>query len=270
MWERIKFFYKNIPATEGSLFYTGEEAPGHPVANLVDWSEATLWRGTTKRPLYLYCEVAGDVTVDYLILYGHNLKSAGTAGVVLQKGVEARADGTHVGDGSAVGNGTGGYADIHGMVVPPDDSTPVLAEFTATTGRWFRVKMDGHGYPVQARLLSFGQSTPLAYATSSFDPHHEEVKAERVVSRTGYLLGIHRRHTERRLDVSFDHMDAALYDKLREWWQSHGLKNLFVGWNTEDNPEDVYLMRPEPTFNAPFRDGGLYRSIRLSFRGRRG
>ena len=270
MWEKIKFFYENIAALTDSLFYASGEEGGYPAGNLVDWSEATLWRGTTERPLYLYCEAAGDETVDYLILYGHNLKSAGTAGAVLQKGVQAIADGTYLADGSTVANGTGGYTDIHGMVVPPDDATPVLVEFTATTGRYFRVKIDGHGQAPRARLLSFGEKTTLSYATASFDPHHEEVRAERVVSRTGYLLGIHERYTERRLDISFDYMDAALFATLREWWQGHGLKNLFIGWNTADNPEDVYLMRPEPTFNAPFRDGGLYRSMKLSFRGRRG
>ncbi len=268
MWDRIKLFYKNIPATEGSLLYTGEEASGYPVANLVDWSEATLWRGTTERPLYIYCEAAQSMTADYLILYGHNLKSAGSASVVLQKGVQATADGTYLADGSAVANGTGGYTDLHTPVTPQDDGTPVLAEFNATSGKYFRLKIDGHSQPPQADLLSFGEKTTLGYATGGFDPYEEKIEASRVVSRTGYLLGIYERYRERRLKLTFDYMDETTYQSIREWWKNHGLKNLFVGWNTGDHPEDVYLMRPEQELSAPFIEGGLYRRVTLSFRGR--
>ena len=271
MWDRIKLYWHNVCSLAGSVFFSTAGDEGYPSAHLIDWQETTLWQASLSggSTLCFYVECPQDVRVDYLIIYGHNFKSAGVSSVVVERGQPAIGDGSFVGDGSVVGNGTGGYVSLHSPVSVPPDGVPLLVEFGATVGRCFRVKVEGQSLGVlRAALLSLGSATPLGYATGGFDPYDERIEASQVVSRRGYLLGIYERYRERRLKLTFDYMDETTYQSIREWWQSHGLKPLFVGWNPSEKPEDVYLVRPDVELSAPFTEGGLYRRVTLGFRGR--
>ena len=139
----------------------------------------------------------------------------------------------------------------------------------ALSRRHWRLKMAGHTAPPRMGICIWGDKTVLDYASTSFDPHGEAVQASVNVSNAGYVLGVHERYRERRISLSFRGADQALYEKVRSWWEVSGLKNFFMGWERANNPDEVFLVYPEKTFNNPLRDGGLYRDINIRLKGRK-
>ena len=105
--------------------------------------------------------------------------------------------------------------------------------------------------------------------TGSFDPDGEEKAANINLSYSGYVTGIHERYSERRLTVNFEAGDPVLYQKVKAWWEGSGLKNFFVGWETVNRPNEVYLMRPGSSFINGFTNGGAYRNISIKLSGRK-
>jgi hypothetical protein len=120
-----------------------------------------------------------------------------------------------------------------------------------------------------AALALWGDKTELDYATSAFDPYEQDKKAKVNLSYGGYVTGVHTDYTERHMRLAFRGADTDLYDKVKDWWETHGVKNLFVGWETANNPDEVWLMRPETKFSNPFNQTGLYRDVTLNLTGRK-
>jgi hypothetical protein len=118
-------------------------------------------------------------------------------------------------------------------------------------------------------ICIWGDKTELDYATASYDPYAQNVKANVGLSQGGYVTGIHEKYTERSLALRFADADSTLYDKVKSWWDTSGLKNFFVAWETANNPTDVFLMRPDPKFNNPLTNGGAYRNITINLKGRK-
>jgi hypothetical protein len=136
--------------------------------------------------------------------------------------------------------------------------------------RYWRLKIAGFGSaPPEMAICVWGDKTELDYATASFDPYEQEEKAKVNLSYGGYVTGVHKQYTERRLNLRIDDADSVLYGKVKTWWETHGLKNLFVAWETANNPSDVWLMRQSPKFRNPFNRTGLYRDINIQLTGRK-
>ena len=89
------------------------------------------------------------------------------------------------------------------------------------------------------------------------------------LSNGGYLAGAHAKYIERSMTIRFDDADAALYGKVKEWWEGSGTRNFFVAWENSGHPEDVFLMRPEPRFSNPLKSGGAARDIVIALTGRK-
>jgi len=106
-------------------------------------------------------------------------------------------------------------------------------------------------------------------AKSSFDPYAQKVIEKVSKSYGGYTTGIHTQYTERSLQLRFADSDDVLYQKVKNWFETHGTKNLFVAWDTTNSPGDIFLMRPSGRFRNSFNQTGLYRNISISLRGRR-
>lgn len=100
-------------------------------------------------------------------------------------------------------------------------------------------------------------------------PYEQNVKASVGLSQGGYVTGVHVEYTERSLSLVIEDADAALYAKVKDWWDRSGLKNFFVAWDTTNSPNDVWFMRPDTKFSNPFKAGGLYRDITINLRGRK-
>ncbi len=188
---------------------------------------------------------------DYLAIAGHNLRSIG-ASVRLQW--------------SDDGVTYSGYSQDY-----PSSDGVYLKEFAgAGNHKYWRLRIDGAiSAPPKMAICIWGMKTSLDFARASFDPNAEEVKANINIGDTGYLLGIHKRFTERSMKLVFKNASQTLYDKVKDWWNTSGLKNFFVAWEHGNNPNDVFLMRPDTKFNNPLVKRGLYRDITINLKGRK-
>ncbi len=135
--------------------------------------------------------------------------------------------------------------------------------------RHWRLRMTGHKSAPYMSICIWGDKTVLDYASASFDPHGQTMQASVNISNTGYLMGVHERYAERSMSLVFRGADAALYGKVSAWWERSGLGNFFVAWERGNNPDDVFLMHPEPRFANPLREGGAYRDINIKLKGRK-
>ena len=258
-WAKIKFFYDTMLGLAGSSLTATSTATGdYNVAYLYNMLETNMWKAAnTTTPMYVtYIAVlpANQKAADYLAILGHNLFSAG-ATIVLQYSTDNFVTDTN---------------DAFTAFAPTAD-TVILKEFTAPATKWYwRLKITGTlSVAPYMTLCIWGLKTELDYATASFDPYEQEAKANVNLSQGGYVTGVHTQYAERALQLRFDDADATLYGKIKTWWDTSGLKNFFVAWDTANNPTDVYLMRPDAMFSNPLVMGGLYRSVSVNLKGRK-
>ena len=229
----------------------------YSTAYLYNWLEVNMWKAAnTTVPMYItYDAGAGNTKqADYFAILGHNLNAIG-ATVALQYSTDNFA------------------ADINDAFTAfaPTVGTVLFREFTSPGAkRYWRLKITGtlSAAPYMT-LCVWGLTVELDYATASFDPYHQEVKATTNITHGGYVAGIHIQYTERKLDLKFSDADTTLYGKIKAWWDAHGLKNLFIAWETTNSPNDVYLMRPDTRFSNPLKNGGAYRDISIQLKGRK-
>lgn len=257
-WAKIKFYYDTMLGSIGSTLVATSTASGdYAVAYIYNWLETNMWKAAnTTTPMYLtYDAGAGNTkTADYLAILGHNLNTIG-ATITLQYSTDNFA------------------ADVNDAFTgeAPTSDNVYLKEFTEPAAkRYWRLKITGTlSVAPYLTLCVWGSKTELDWATASFDPYEQEVKAVMGLSYGGYVTGIHTQYTERKLSLKFDDADSTLYNKVKTWWDTQGLKNFFVAWDRTNNPSDVYLMRAEEKFNNPFNATGLYRDISISLTGRK-
>ncbi|MBI5599651.1 MAG: hypothetical protein HY890_07945, partial [Deltaproteobacteria bacterium] len=226
-------------------------------AYIYNWLETNMWKAAnTTTPMYLtYNAGSGNTkTADFLAIIGHNLNTIG-ATIVLQYSIDNFA--------SDINDAFTGFA--------PSSDNALLKEFTSPAAkRYWRLKITGTlSAAPYLTLCVWGNKTELDYASASFDPYEQEIKAVVGMSQGGYVAGIHTQYTERSLDLKFEDADSTLYNKVKAWWDVQGLKNFFVAWDTANNPGDIFLMRPDPKFSNPFKLGGAYRDITISLKGRK-
>ena len=257
LWAKIKFFFQTMLGSAGSTLTATSTASGYAVNNIYDMLETTLWKAAnTTTPMYLtYDAGSGNTkTADYIAILGHNLYTAG-ATIDLQYSTDNFA------------------ADITSAFTAfaPTADTVILKEFTNPGAkRYWRLKITGTLLAAPSiSTLIWGNKTELDYASASFDPYEQEVKAAVNMSQGGYVTGIHTQYSERSLSLRFDDVDAALYLKFKDWWDSSGLKNFFVAWDTTNSPNDVWFMRPDTKFSNPFKAGGIYRDVTVNLKGRK-
>ena len=260
-WAKFKLFWDTMLGSTGStLAATSTEGTGdYDVDYLYNMLETNYWQAEDTAiadPQYItYDAGAGNTKdADYLVILGHNLNTAGVT-VTLQWSTDNFA------------------ADINdaftGELVGAD--TVYLKEFTSVGAkRYWRVKLAGHGSTAPyMKLCIWGLTTELHYASASFDPYSQSAKVNMGVSQGGYVTGVHTKYYERSLNLRMADSDDTLYQKVKTWWDTSGLKNVFVAWDTTNNSGDVWLMRPSTKFNSPFNQTGVYRDISITFTGRR-
>ena len=253
-WSKVKLFYSNVLA---NLVAT-TTAIGYDVANLLDWKEGSWWLAlNTTVPMYIYPSTGpgggSALTADYLFIYGHNLGTIG-ATVTLQYSTMGAWGGEEVNITSHVFTNDKGFAKV----------------FTSATKDFWRLRISGtlSAAPYMA-ICVWGEFTELSYCSSSFDPHAEAVKANINITQGGVVSGIHIKYSERQTRLSFNDSDDTLYQKVKTFWEDHGLKNFGLGWETTEHSDDVFLMRRDVNFNNPFTKKGSRRNITLNLKGRK-
>lgn len=257
-WAKVRIYYETMLGSTGSTFTATSTASGdYSATYLFNMLEINSWKAAnTTTPMYLTYDagVGNTKTADYLIILGHNLNTI-AATVTLQYSTDNFA------------------ADVNDAFTgeAPSADTVYMKEFTSPAAkRYWRLKITGtlSAAPYMALCL-WGNKTELDYASASFDPHGQEVKANVNLSYGGYVTGIHTMYAERSLSLKFEDVGAALYDKFKTWWEVSGLKNFFIAWDRTNSPADVFLMRPEQRFENHLAIGGAYRSVSLSLKGRK-
>jgi len=257
-WEQIKFYWQTMLSDGGSAstLTATSTLSGTDVNNIYNMLEGDRWEATdaTSPQDIIYYTGGTPVAADYLVISGHNLSTAGGAATLQYSDTGAWA-------GEEVNAGI--------IASFADDKTKLL-EFTNTgTHNYWKLSLTGHSVAPKMAIAIWGLKTTLDYARASFDPHAEDVKANINVSTTGYLLGIHRQFSERSMSLSFPDSDSTLYTTVKAWWDGSGLNNFFVAWEHANNPNDVFLMRPDPKFNNPLTNGGAFRDITIKLKGRK-
>ena len=175
---------------------------------------------------------------DYLIIYKHNLYTAGVT-VTLQYSTD-NFD-TDVNDAFV------GVAATSDTLFFKDFNDPGAY-------RYWRVKIAGHGATAPyMSICVWGQETEIDYVTAAMDPDADDIKANINITVGGNPAGIHEKYANRQFTLTFDGSDTTVYTKLRAWRNSHGLRQFFVGWEIGNNPDDIWLMRPaKGAFSAPW------------------
>lgn len=253
-WAKIKFYWKTMLGSEGSLLDASSSFEGTSVANIHNMLETNLWQpAQSQGPHYITFDSGGGNAhpADYLAVSGHNLSTAGAL-VTLQ----------YSSDGAS-------YLDAFTPFTPASDMTFVKEFANPGDFRFWRLKLEGTSIAPYIYISAWGEKTVLDYASSSFDPNEQEARASVNLSYGGYLAGVHSKFIERSMTLRFDDADAALYEKVSEWWEGNGARNFFVAWEASNHPEDVFLMRPEARFSNPFKAGGAARDILISLTGRK-
>ena len=253
-WAKIKFYWKSILGSLGSTLEASSTFERTSVSNIRQMLETSLWQAAlSSGPHYItFDSGAGNAYgADYLALSGHNLSSA-DALVILQYST----------DGAS-------YTNAFAPFLPSSDRA-FVKEFTNPGAfRYWRLVLEETTVAPFIYICAWGFKTELDYASASFDPNEQEVKASVNLSHGGYLVGSHAKHTERSMTIRFDDADAALYAKVAEWWEGSGGSNFFVAWEISGHPDEVFLMRPEPRFSNPLKSGGAARDIVVSLTGRK-
>ncbi|TAN64269.1 hypothetical protein EPN18_00385 [bacterium] len=251
VWNKIKFFYDTMLGAAGSTLVAASTASGdYSTSYLYNMLETNMWKAavSTSPQTIDYADSVSHST-DFLAIIGHNLS-----------GVQIDLQ---------FWNGTT-YQSV--LTFTPANNNAILKEFTAQGAPAWRLilqKTGGFTAPPYMTLCIWGNKTELDYATTSFDPHEQSVKAAVNLSQGGYVTGVHTQYTERSLMLTFEDADATLYSKIKTWWETSGLKNFFVAWENANNLNDVWLMRPDTKFSNPLTNGGIYRNITLNLKGRK-
>jgi hypothetical protein len=253
-WAKIKFYWKSILGSQGSTLEASSTFERTSVSNICNMLETNLWQAAVGQgPHYITHDsgVGNSHEADYLAVSGHNFASV-NALVKLQ----------YSNDGIS-------YLDAFTPFIPASDRT-FIKEFTSPGAfRYWRLALEGTAIAPFIYIAAWGLRTELDYASASFDPNEQEVKAAVNLSSGGYLAGAHAKYIERSMTIRFDDADAALYGKVSQWWEGSGTRNFFVAWENSAHPEDVFLMRPEPRFSNPLKSGGVARDIVIALTGRK-
>lgn len=261
-WDKIKIYYDNrLTDTGSSLSATSTESTGDfDVDYIANWLEVNAWQAedaamAATQDLTLDLGVGNTATCDYFTLFNHNLNTAGVT-VVLQA--------------SATGAWAGEEVDAFTPVAPTAD-TVFHQEFIAPTAvRYWRIHItSATGDAPYIRIASFGELTELDFASAGYDPYQESIKQNVMTTTGGIVAGVHKKYTERPFNIRINDADSALYAKVKTWQDTHEGRQFFLGWETSNNPDDIWLVRSNGRHNNPLQNNSTFRDITLNLTGRK-
>ena len=158
---------------------------------------------------------------------------------------------------------------VYNIAIPvPLENKPFVKEFDLISSRYWRIELTDLSAVPFMGIAYWGLSSEWGFP-ALFDPNAELNKANVNVSKTGYLLGINNRFIERSIELIFERAydNEALWLALKQWWDNHGLNLLFIAWDTDNHPDDIYFVYPDPKFRGPFTTANR-REVSLTFKGR--
>ena len=232
------------------------------MANIHNGLEVNSWKATSTAAQRIDIDTfSADTSADSLLIgAGHNLVGAT---ISLWKSTT----GAWAGEQVAV---VSGFVAAAGLI---------LKEFTQTTSRYWALYVNGTIIVIpEIQIAMLCNKTELDYASTSFDPHAQDVVSDINISAGGFVSGIFTRYTERSMQLSFidvstpDGWDADatnVYYKLSAWYEGNGMKQFVVAWENANRPTDVFLMRWDGKRNNAMSKGGAFRDIDIKLKGRK-
>lgn len=262
VWDKVKIYYKNLLRNAGAtLTVTSTESTGDFNKDYIsNQLEVNRWQAEDSamdatQTLELDLGVGNTGTADYFTVYNHNLNTAGVT-IALES------------------SATGAWAGEEVVSFTPEAvsaDTVFHKEFSAPPSvRYWRIVLTNVvGDAPYISVASFGLLTELDFATTSYDPYQESLKQNVSVTQGGRVAGVHNKFTERKIQISFDDIDSTVYNKIKTFQDTHKGNNFFIGWETSNNPNDIWLVRSDGNFNNPLTNGGAFRNGKLSVMGRK-
>lgn len=243
---KVKAYYKH----ELSGLIASATTSGYSVDSLLIFLESSLWKGvgTGTHTITFDAGVGNTITADFVGVAGHNLSGATFK---LQYSTDNFA------------------ADINDAVsFSPSNNFPFLKEFASVDKRYWRIQLTGLTATPFMGIAFWGDLVEWDFP-ALFDPNGETDKANVNISPTGFLLGINVKFIERTLNIVFRGVEdgGTLWNALKTWWDDHSLNLLFISWDIDNHPNDIYLVYPAPSFKGPFITA-TRREVTLSFKGR--
>lgn len=258
-WAKIKFFWDSmLGSAESSVTATSTETGGdYSVDYLHNWLEVNSWKAlNTTTPMYITYDagVGNTMEGDYVTVLGHNLSTVG-ASISLEC--------------SSTGLWAGEEVEVLSATLPSSDNV-FHKEFTNPGSfRYWRLVIAGTLSDAPYMTIGvWGLKTELDFVSTTFDPHKVNHKANISMSSGGYLTGVHEQYKERSISLAFSGADVSLYNKIKNWHDSVGIRNFFIAWDSENSSDDVFLVRSGEVFNNPFDETGVYRDISIELKGR--
>ena len=223
-------------------------ATGYDVNNLAIFLEDSLWKGVGIGTHTITHDVGPSIGNDYIGVANHNLVGATFK-------FQYSTD-----------NFSSDINDAVSFTVP--NNKPFLKEFTSQNKPYWRIQLTSLSAIPFMAIAYWGERVEWDYP-ALFDPDSQNNKANVNISKTGLLLAINERYIERILDLKFRGVEdgSALWIALKSWWNDHGLNLLFIAWDIDNHPGDIYFVYPDPDFKGPFITATL-REISLKFKGR--
>lgn len=250
-WARIKFAYAFASTME--LTATSEDSD-NPVSNMINRLETNHYQSliTTTQYITDTGSAGTSTSADYLVLWGHNLKTAG-ATITLQ----------HSND-----NFSSDINDAFTGEIPTSD-TYFFKEFTTISDDYWRIKITGASVAPMITIGYWGDITELDYCSVAFDPNAQRIRDDVNRSETGYQLGVYEKWTERTQRFTWAAAELDIYDALEAWHNVVGRENFFTIWDSLDHPTEVYLMYSDGVFNSRYTMNGRYRDCSVNLTGRK-
>lgn len=259
-WAKINFFYDTMLGKDESTLSATSTEPTDDysvdyIYTMLEWNKWMANDSLMADTQYITFDGGSNNSyeADYLIIDGHNLNLSGAI-VVLQYSTDNF------------------QTDINDCFSPltVSGNSMIMKEFISPgLKRYWRLKISNLSViaPYMATAI-WGLKTELDWVSASFDPHSQTVMGNVNISYGGYVTGVHENFRERKLSLKFHDAENVLYEKIKNWWDSNGLKNFYVAWDKDNAISEIYLMRPGKSFNNPFDVNSTYRNISINLTGR--
>ena len=238
--------YDNVLARDPAPTIThSADAAGFPFANISDWRDYTKWKSSDTGELFVKIDAGagGAVAASVLALAGHNLASAGVAGIVLSYSDDDIS-----------------YADCFSPATPAKDGL-FMKKFPEVSARFLKFIIPaGYSGTPEVGVLYIGPALEIpAYPGPGFDPDRRSVETAAEHGRTGRLLGIAEGYVKRGLSASFSRLPPSFIDEgFLPFFEAHGALPFFFDWDPDSGGERADLVRldapkVEAAYDGPFR-----------------
>lgn len=250
----LKFYWDNIlDDTDSTFSVTSTSTGDFSLSYITNWLEVNRWKASSSTIQYFIYETSTTKQADYMAICGHNLNTAG-ANITLQ-----------------CTTSTSFAAPLTLFAETPVNDRLFLKEFTnpgAGIKAW-RLIVQGQTTAISIAIMSLGTRTELDYITpGNFDPYSQKIDATINKTVGKYIAGIHVHSIERNIDISLANKTTTVYNKVKEWWETHQLNNFAMAWDITNSSTDIWLVHADETFKNPITID-QYRNINIKLTGRK-